>query len=69
MAQRTHFIQPTPIHPELDQLREETRDTNVTNEQVAEQRISFIYGNAPEGSSITKDSARAASTRIRTTPG
>ena len=33
-----------------------------------EQRIGFAYGNAPEGSRITKDSARKASEHLRITP-
>jgi hypothetical protein len=65
MAARKLFFGPRPSHPELDKVREETRDLEVTDEQLAEQRISFIYGNAPVGSAITKASARAASTRFR----
>ncbi len=65
MAARKQFLGPAPSHPELDRLREETRSLTVTDEQLAEQRVSFIYGNAPAGSAITKESARLASTRIR----
>lgn len=65
MAARKPFLGPTPSHPELDRLREETRSMRVTDEQLAEQRISFIYGNAPVGSAITKASARVASQRFR----
>jgi hypothetical protein len=61
---RKSFFGPTPSHPELDRLREETRNLKVTEKQLAEQRVSFIYGNAPEGSTITKESARAASKRF-----
>lgn len=67
MAERKSFFGPTPKHPELDKLREETRGIKVTDEQLAEQRVSFTYGNAPEGSGITRASARAASTGIRIT--
>jgi hypothetical protein len=67
MAARKSLFGPTPNHPELDRLREETRSIKVTNAQLAEQRISFVYGNAPEGSGITLDSARAASAGIRIT--
>jgi hypothetical protein len=67
MAARKSFFGPAPNHPELDLLREETRAIKVTDEQLAEQRGSFIYGNAPQGSGITRDSARAASTGIRIT--
>jgi len=65
MAARKPFLGPTPSHPELDRLREETRDMKVTDEQLAEQRISFIYGNAPADSAITRESARVASKRFR----
>ena len=67
MAARKSFLGPTPVHPELDRLREETRTYKVTDAQLAEQRVSFIYGNAPEGSGITRASAQAASTGIRIT--
>lgn len=65
MAARKPFLGPAPAHPELDRLREETQSLRVTDEQLAEQRISFVYGNAPVGSSITKESARIASKRLR----
>ena len=67
MAARKSVFGPAPNHPELDKLREETRSIKVTDAQLAEQRVSFIYGNAPEGSGITRDSARAASGGIRIT--
>jgi hypothetical protein len=54
MAARKSFFGPAPNHPELDRLRDDTRNLKVTDEQLAEQRVSFIYGNAPEGSGITK---------------
>lgn len=65
MAARKPFLGPAPAHPELDRLREQTRSLKVTDEQLAEQRISFVYGNAPVGSKITKESARTASRRFR----
>jgi hypothetical protein len=67
MAARKSLFGPAPNHPELDRLREETRSIKVTDAQLAEQRVSFIYGNAPEGSGITRDSARLASAGIRIT--
>jgi hypothetical protein len=67
MAARKSFLGPVPEHPELDELRNETRALRVTDEQLAEQRVSFIYGNAPEGSGITRASARSASAGIRIT--
>ncbi|HEY2883989.1 MAG TPA: hypothetical protein VGJ08_02105 [Rhizomicrobium sp.] len=67
MAARKSFFGPPPKHPELDKLREETREIKVTDAQLAEQRVSFIFGNAPQGSGITRVSAQAASTGIRIT--
>lgn len=64
MAARKPLLGPTPSHPELDRLRQETRSLKVTDEQLAEQRISFVYGNAPADSKITKESARNASKRF-----
>jgi hypothetical protein len=66
MAVRKSFLGPAPEHPELDRLLAETRDVNVTEAQLEEQRISFAYGNAPFGADlITKDTVRAASRSIR----
>jgi hypothetical protein len=67
MAARKSVFGPTPSHPELDKLRAETKSIKVTDAQLAEQRVSFIYGNAPQGSGITRDSARVASKGIRIT--
>jgi len=64
MAARKSFFGPTPSHPRLDKLREQTRNLKVTEDQLQEQKISFIYGNAPANSHITKDSARDSSKRF-----
>ncbi len=37
----------------------------MTEKQLREQKASFVYGNAPQGSRITRDSARASVGRIR----
>ena len=37
----------------------------ISNEELAEQKASFVYGNAPVRSSITKDSARYAAAHTR----
>ena len=65
MVDRKPLLGEAPVRPELDRLLEAARGTVVTDEQLQEQRISFAYGNAPEGSSITKESAREASKSIR----
>ena len=62
---------PAPARPELERLLRQARETGVTEEELFEQRISFIYGNAPEELGITKETARSAVNRIsmRPTPG
>jgi hypothetical protein len=65
MAARKSVISPAPARPDLDRLLEQARNTGVTDEQLLEQRASFAYGNAPEGSRITKESARLASRTVR----
>jgi hypothetical protein len=67
MAARKSLLGPAPSHPELDRLLEQARKVRVTDEQLQEQSVSFVYGNAPASSRITKDSARAAIKRIRIT--
>jgi hypothetical protein len=37
----------------------------ISEEELAEQKASFVYGNAPVRSRITKDSARHAATHSR----
>ena len=67
MADRKQF-QSVPVpDPELMRLLTASRDRTVTEEELREQRVSFAFGNAPAsaGERITKDSVRAASTRIR----
>jgi hypothetical protein len=68
MAERKSALRRAPQRPELDRLLEQARTTVVTEEVLREQRASFVYGNAPRGSRITKESARAAVGRIRVTP-
>lgn len=65
MAARKPFFGPTPNHPELDRLLEQASKTEITDAQLREQRISFAYGNAPEGARITKESVRQASDSFR----
>jgi len=65
MAVRKTVMTPAPARPELDKLIENARREGVTDEQLVEQRVSFAYGNAPEGSRITKESARTASQSVR----
>jgi hypothetical protein len=64
MAFRKSALKPAPARPELDRLLQQARETGVTDEQLREQRISFAYGNAPENSGITKETARTAANSI-----
>ncbi|MER9724081.1 MULTISPECIES: hypothetical protein [unclassified Mesorhizobium] len=65
MAARKTLMTAAPARPELDRLLEEARREGVTDEQLIEQRASFAYGNAPQDSNITKESARTASQTVR----
>ena len=65
MAERKSALKRAPDRPELAALLEHAKSVVLTDEQLQEQRASFIYGNAPKGSRITKESARKAASRIR----
>jgi hypothetical protein len=65
MAIRKSTITDAPPRPELDRLLAQARVTGATDEELLEQRVSFAYGNAPENSRITKESARIASQSLR----
>jgi hypothetical protein len=67
MAARKSLLKSAPDRPELERLLEASIKAGVTDDQLREQRVSFVYGNAPEGSRITKDSARMASESLRIT--
>jgi hypothetical protein len=64
MAIRKSALTSPPARPELDRLLEQARKTGVTDDELREQRISFAYGNAPESSGITKETARSAANSI-----
>jgi hypothetical protein len=68
MAERKSALRRAPERPSLQRLLEHARTVMVTDELLQEQRASFVYGNAPQGSRITKESARKAASRIRITP-
>ncbi len=66
MADRMQFLGVAKPDPELLKALEESRETVVTEAELREQRISFAFGNAPEGATnITKESVRQASEHIR----
>ena len=65
MVARKSVLKSAPRRPELDRLMEASIKAGVSEEVLRDQRVSFVYGNAPEGSRITKDSARKAARSIR----
>ena len=67
MVERKSADKRAPKRPALDLLLEQARNVVVTDEQLREQRASFVYGNAPRGSRITKESARSSAGRMRVT--
>jgi hypothetical protein len=68
MAERKSALKRAPHRPELERLMEQAKQLPISDEQLKAQRASFVYGNAPKGSRITKDSARKAVDRIRLVP-
>ena len=68
MAERKSALKRAPERPRLQMLFERAKASVVTDDQLQQQRASFIYGNAPHDSRITKKSAEDAAKRIRVTP-
>jgi hypothetical protein len=65
MAERKSALRRAPERPELLAKLQNARNTRLTDEQLQEQRASFTYGNAPQNSRITKESALKATRQIR----
>ena len=70
MADRQQFFSTIKPDPELTKILDASTDVAVTEDELKEQRISFAFGNAPQGSEnrITKDSVKLASEHIRLLP-
>lgn len=68
MAERKAALGRAPDRPELRALLERAKSVTLTDEELLEQRVSFVYGNAPMDSPITKESARRAVHRVRLGP-
>lgn len=49
----------------LDQLLESAKQREMTPDEVEAQRVSFAFGNAPDGDKGTVETVRAASTIMR----
>lgn len=65
MAERKSALKRAPERPDLMAKLEKAKAVVLTDEQLQEQRASFVYGNAPKGSRITKESALKATKHIR----
>ena len=65
MAERKSALKRAPERPELDALLEKARNVEISDEELLEQRASFVYGNAPKGSGITRESASESIKRLR----
>jgi hypothetical protein len=65
MAERKPSVSRAPKRPELERLIQRSKEAGVSDAVLEEQRASFVYGNAPKGSRITKESARSASKSLR----
>ena len=67
MAERKSARNRAPERPELQALLDHAKTVVMTDDELLEQRASFVYGNAPRGSRITKESARRSAKHIRVT--
>lgn len=65
MAERKSALKRAPDRPLLDQLIKRAQNVVLTDDELREQRASFVFGNAPKGSRITKESARASTSSFR----
>ena len=65
MAERKAAFRRAPERPQLRKLLNSAKTVTVTDAELRAQRASFVYGNAPKGSRITKDSATKSVDRIR----
>lgn len=65
MAERKSALKRAPVRPELEALFEEARAYEMSEKELRAQRESFVYGNAPKGSGITKESAAVSVRNLR----
>jgi len=65
MAARLQFQNVREIDPAVSKLLDSRRGVVATEQELAEQRVSFAYGNALKSDRITKDSVRKASLTVR----
>lgn len=65
MAERKSARTRAPDRPELQALLEHAKTVQMSDEELKQQRASFVYGNAPKSSRITKESAVRSANHIR----
>lgn len=65
MAERKAALGQVPERPRLRSRLDRAKSVTVTDDDLRKQRASFVYGNAPKGSRITKESAAKSVDRIR----
>jgi hypothetical protein len=65
MGVKRQVLGEAPARHDLEDLVGEARRRGMTEEDFAEQRVSFAYGNAPANSRITKESVREATRTYR----
>jgi hypothetical protein len=65
MPARKQFQSNLTVSAQLSELLQNAQNTDVTEDVLREQRISFAYGNAPQSELITKDSVRSSAQNIR----
>ena len=68
MTERKMAFRRVPERPDLEKLYELSRNHEMTDGELKVQQASFVYGNAPEGSGITKESAMESVDRMRLKP-
>ena len=65
MVERKAALGRAPERPQLRSLLDSAKEITLSDEELRAQRASFVYGNAPKGSRITKESAAKSVDRIR----
>ena len=65
MADRKQFLSVPDANPRLRARLDAAKSTEVSEDELREQRISFAFGNAPASNLITKESVRRSSNQIR----
>lgn len=67
MVERKSALKRAPARPQLEALLERAKTHVLSDDELRQQRASFVYGNAPEGSNITRESALRSIDSLRVT--